>query len=527
LAEQSDRAVNLGTLIAELSAPGFWPGADGPVEVRQTHASVVFLAGESVWKLKKPVNLGFLDYSTPRKRALSCRREVELNRRLAPDVYLGLARLRATDRGGFRLGGRGRVVDTLVRMRRLDDSRSLAALLERGTAGDTEVREVARALGRFHLEAAPASRRLRTPAVFERNLRDNFAQFDGGPAKARIARELRRNSREMLQRLAEVRGEIRMRTAGDRFRDAHGDLRMEHIFFDPDFAAIDCIEFNARYRHQDIALDIAFLAMDIETSGFPDLAISLLDEWRSVTDDRSSERLMRLYVAYRSLVRAKVSHLRSGEREVPPLERDLAAVETLANLRHARRLLGPPSRQPWLIVMCGLTGSGKSWAARIAARVAAARVLNADQTRKGLAGLGAFEHTAGESLYSPEMNVRVYRALLEGAGENLSAGRSVILDGTYQRRPDRAAALALARQAGARVAILFCEAPEAVVRRRLAARVRGPGDPWSDGDEQVYELQVRAFEPLDERERGVAARLDTTHSSVRLAAQIVDRLDEG
>jgi predicted kinase len=412
-------------------------------------------------------------------------------------------------------------------MRRLDDGRSLGALLEQGAAGEKEVREVAQALGRFHLGAAPAARRLRTPAVFERNLRDNFAQFDGGPWKERIARELRRNSTEMLQRLDEVRGEIRMRAAGDRFRDAHGDLRMEHIFFDPQFVAMDCIEFNARYRHQDIALDIAFLAMDIQTSGWPDLAVALLDEWRSVTDDRSSEGLMRLYVAYRALVRAKVSHLRSREREVPPLERDWAAVEALANLRHTRRLLGPASGEPWLVVMCGLTGTGKSWAARIAARVAAAQVLNADQTRKKLAGVGAFVHTAAEALYSAEMNARVYRALLDRAGESLSVGRSVILDATYQRRADRAAVVALARRAGARVAILLCEAPEATVRQRLAARARGPGDPWSDGNEQVYELQVRAFEPLDEVEREIAVRLDTTRSSVRLAAQIADTLGGG
>lgn len=485
-------------LIEALKAPAFY-GAGGPVEVRETHASVVFLVGGDVYKLKKPVNFGFLDYSTLARRRLMCRREVELNRRLAPGVYLGVIPI-TKGPTGFALGGRGQTVDYLVHMRRLDDEESLAALVRSGRATEVDVRRVARRIAAFHAQAArgPSIDRFGRPAAITRNHEENFAQvrpFVGSVISRETFDEIASGARRFL---ANERETLLSRVAAGNIRDGHGDLRAEHVYLEDGIEIIDCIEFNRRFRYADTAADLAFLAMDLDALGAPDLSRALVAEYaRAAGDDVAP--VIRFYLCYRAFTRGKVACLRSSQPGQPQAARDAEVAEARRYFHLALKYARADSR-PVLVLMAGLTGTGKSTLAAALGDVLAAEVVTADEVRKRLAGISAGEHRddpLDSGLYAPEVNVQVYGALLAAAESALLRGRSVILDGTYRRRSDRDAARFLARRIGARFAAVECLAPDEVVRERIEQR-RAEVSSWSDGRWEVYLQQRAAFEPLDE-----------------------------
>jgi aminoglycoside phosphotransferase family enzyme/predicted kinase len=512
--------MDLERLIAALANPACYPGAP-PVEVIQTHASVVFLAGDRAYKLKKPVNFGFLDYSTPARRRLMCQREVRLNRRLAPDVYLGVQPVVERD-GQVAIGGPGQPIDWLVEMRRLPDERCLRHLLRERRVGEEEIRAVARHVAALYVSAAtgPGIARYGSLATIRRNVEENFRQiapFVGTVLSAASYAEIVATGRALLR---ERRAVFEARRAAGRIRDGHGDLRCDHVYLLPAIAVVDCIEFNQRFRYGDQASDLAFLAMDLEAHGRPDLAAALVAEFeRAAADDLSD--VLDVYVAYRACVRGKVAALRATEPEVGDEERDWARVEAARFFALARRV-GRGDRAPRLIVVCGLTGSGKSVLAEAVSRVLGARVFEADATRKRLAGLAPTDprdDALDDGLYTPAMNARVYTALLEGAAGELAAGRSVILDATYRRRADREAAAALARRFGARLVVVECVADEATCLARIARRREDPGR-HSDSRPEVFFAQRAAFEPLDELPDRLT--IDTTLPLAHQVRAVVD-----
>ncbi|MCS6803431.1 MAG: AAA family ATPase [Chloroflexota bacterium] len=490
--------MELERLIAALADPACYPGAP-PVKVMQTHASVVFLAGDRAYKLKKPVNFGFLDYSTLARRRVMCLREVRLNQRLAPDVYLGVRPVVERD-GVIALGGTGQLVDWLVEMRRLPDERCLRHLVVERQVGEEEIRAIARRLAAFY--AAPATARgaarYGSIAAIRGNAEENFRQivpFVGTALSAAAYEEIVATGRALLRERHAI---FEARRAAGKVRDGHGDLRCEHVYLLPEIAVVDCIEFNQRFRFGDQAGDLAFLAMDLEAHGRPDLAGALVAEFeRAAEDDLSG--VLDFFVAYRACVRGKVAALRAAEPEVGDEERSWALVEAARFFALARRV-GRGDRAPRLIMICGLTGVGKSVLAQAVGRILGARVFEADETRKRLAGLEPTAHrddALDDGLYAPAMNARVYAALLEGAAAELAAGRTAILDATYRRRADRAAAVALARKFGARLVVVECVADDATCLARIARRREDPGR-HSDSRAEIYFAQRAAFEPLDE-----------------------------
>lgn len=514
--------MDLEKIIAVLLDPNSYPGNPGSIELRQTHASCVFLTERDAYKLKKPVDLGFLDYSTPRRRALMCRREVVLNQRLAPSVYLGVERLVASP-GGFRVRQRGRALDYLVHMRRLPDQATLAARLAAGTVSRDDLVLLARRLATFHAAAAAAPAPYGSLAVLRRNAEENLEHVAGPgadvlPGAAAIVREYTGRFFRCGRPL------IDSRLAAGRIRDGHGDLRCEHVYFEGDeVLVIDCIEFNRRFRYGDTALDLAFLLMDLEVSGYPDHAATLADEYGAASGDEPGT-LLEFYRSYRAMVRAKVAYLRSLETEFAPAERERARLEAMSYLQFAARFTRA-DRAPLLVLVGGLTGSGKSTVAALAGEVLRAPVYSADETRKRLAGLGPGEHPAdgpAERLYGVEMNARVYATLLARAGAQLALGRPAVLDATFRRAADRAAAWDLAREFGARIIVVECVAPAPVIRARLERRTDTRSDPWSDGTWEVYLAQREGYRPFDEfgpTERLVA---DTTRSRAELARDLLE-----
>ncbi len=495
-------------LLTEALRAGELLGQAGPVEVRETHASLVYLTPFDAYKLKKPVDLGFLDYSTLRRRGRMCRQEVALNRRLAPDVYRGVEKVTRDRSGGFRLNGRGRVVDYLVHMRRLPDEGSLEAAARAGRASIDDLRRVGARIGGFHNEAAPAPARF-GPVTFLLNAAENLAVLQPGGGTtlpAAVVEELARYFHEARQRF---RGTLDARVAAGRIRDGHGDLRAEHVYLEDGIEIIDCVEFSPRYRLSDTALDFAFLVMDLTAGGFLDLIEPLVEAYERETNDRIAD-VMPLYCWYRALVRAKVAGVVERDPGMPEEKRQEAALSVRRYVYHALRF-AREERRPVLLAVGGLPGTGKTTLAGALAAATGATVASADATRKRLGGIGPGVHpqaAIGAGLYTEEMNRRVYDGLNTDADEALRRGRSVVVDATFRRRADRERLRKLARARGARFVMVECVAPEEVVAERLRRREAVP-DAWSDATLDTYRAHRAEFEPANELAPGEHLRVST------------------
>jgi hypothetical protein len=480
--------------VRPFAEPVFYPHHPPAVELIETHISWVFLAGEYVYKVKKPVNLGFLDFRTLARRRHFCREEVRLNQRLAPNAYLDVVTVTRSG-GEYRLGGSGRIVEVAVWMRRLPAERMLDQLVKTGEADHRLLEDIGRTIADFHAIAArsTAIARFGRPEVVRRNVEENLAQTARFPAEV-LPRATRATVRTFLrQTLRRHRRRFAERVREGRICDCHGDLQAQHICCTDPIQVFDCIEFNHRFRYGDTAGEIAFLAMDLDASGRPDLALDFVNAYLDTSGDFGAVPLLDFYRAYRAWVRGKVYGLQAGD----PGRADHAALVSRARgyfdlaAAYAR-----PRATPCLSVMTGLSASGKSTAARGIAHSASAIVVRTDAVRKQLAGVPWHQrHTGGlgEGLYTPAMTERTYATCLKVADELLEAGWSVVLDGVFGRRAEREAARNLASAKGASFRIVWCQAPEAVLRERLRAR-EAVGRDLSDAREDVLDLQLRHYE---------------------------------
>lgn len=479
--------------------------ADRRVQVIQTHISAVFLTAQRACKLKKPLQLwSLLDYGSRERRLHWCREEVRLNRRLAPDLYLGVAFIGPS----LQLGSIESTAEAplpgeepVVVMRRFDAVRTLKARLEAGAAGEAELRAIGTHIARFHRDqplppgqAAPLLRAF--AAVLHSNVRATRA---GVPLlfSASVHRLL---ERQLASALRAVRRPLRRRLEAGRGVDGHGDLRLEHVLLEPDrpIQIFDCVEFNPALRQVDAASDLAFLVMELQAAGHGDLVPALLEGYGPPIE----AAVLALFCAYRAHVRAKVEAATSVEPEVPASQR--AASECSARchlslaLAYARTGLAPPA----LILLRGTSGSGKSHLAGRLAPWLLADWHRSDWIRKRLFGLDPLRRPLGSErdlLYGAEANRRTEAALLEAAGISLAAGRNVLLDATHLRTSSRRRAAALAAELGAPWLILDLRTTQDTVEERLRRRAVRNDDP-SDADLDVQREQVLYTEPLTEEE---------------------------
>jgi len=453
-----------------------------PAAVAETHLSVVLLVGDRALKLPKPVRLAFVDQSTPELRRTACEREVELNRRLAPDVYLGVLAL-VRD---------GRAEDHLIEMRRMPADRRLATIVGDDTRGADEVRAVARRLARFHAAAArsPAIAAAGAPDAVRRLWDDNLAEM-ASFAGTVFDPEVLGMVGDAAHRYLDGRvGLLSRRQDAGCIVDGHGDLLADDIFCLPDGPRIlDCLAFDDRLRHGDVLLDLAFLAMDLEALGRRDLATLLVHAYAEFSGEHHPDSLAHHYIAYRALVRAKVGALRveaEGER---------AAVRARGRLALAQEHLGRGRVR--LVLVGGSPGTGKTTLAAGLGDLTAWSVLDSDETRKDLAGL-AHQASAGadfgEGLYRPEVTETVYARLLDQAARLLATGESVVLDASWTSEARRAAARAVAQAHHADLVELRCVSSPAVVRTRVAARARR-GGVATDADAGIARRLAQAQDP--------------------------------
>jgi hypothetical protein len=482
-----------------LLCPEAYPGESGPISYRETHISRLYFTAHHVYKVKKAVDFGFLNFTSLDRRRFYCHEEVRLNGRFCPDTYLGVAEIRRK-KGRIVVNGPGEIVDYAVRMKRLPEDRMLVQLLRRDDPGlAREVARLARRLAGLHRESEICRKNggtsnLETVRV---NWRENFAQTAPFAGKTLSPRTIELCS-DYASRFLETHGALLLEREAKGFvREGHGDLHAEHICLTDPVCIYDCIEFNRRFRVADLAADLAFLLMDLDFRGRRDLADRLLEEYdHSMGKDRDLPALLPFYKLYRAYVRGKVESFLSEETAAGPAMRQEAAARAKRYFNLALGYLCPPL----LGATCGLMGVGKTTVGKELAESLGAVLLRSDELRKELSGLEATAGRAapfGQGIYSPERTRRTYDLLWERSRQCLAAGKSVIVDASFSQQAERERFRRAAQELGMPFCILLMECDERSAIGRLDRR-QALGMDASDGRRELYAQQAEAFQPLPE-----------------------------
>lgn len=495
-------------LIEALLRPAAYPHPADPVEHIETHISHVLLAGDFAYKLKKPLDLGFLDFSTLERRRHCCEEELRLNRRLAADLYLEVVSISGPIEAP-RIGGTGPVLEYGVRMRRFPQE----SLLDRLVLSPALMDRLAEVVADFHasIPRADMTSRFGTPSMVRAPMLENLEQIRSRTASSSV--------RERVDRLeAWTRGcwqglisAIEQRRRHGHVRECHGDMHRGNIaLIDGEIRIFDAIEFNPGLRWIDTASEIAFLIMDLEECGATSLAQRFLNRYLERCGDYESLELLDFYKVYRALVRAKVLAIRLHQADLEPAEatRDIALFERYLDL--AESYTG--TRVARLVLACGLSGSGKSHLACQLREVMPLIHLRSDIERKRLFGLAetATTRASPESgIYFPLATQWTYARLLRLADRILGYGYDVLVDATFIARKRRAHFWAMARRRRVQATILCLDAPLDILKERISQRL-ACGDDASEADLRVLERQCAEQEPLTAEELGYAVLIDTT-----------------
>ena len=496
------------------------------VEHRQTHVSHLFFAGDYVYKIKKRLDLGFLDFSTLEKRREAAVAELEIDRRLAPDVYLDVAVLHRDDHGQLSFSAPTSVEEVAVVMRRLPDEQRLSLLVETGAAQPQMMKDLGRLVAQFHRDAAtsPEIETYGSLSTIRHNWDENFEQTEPF-----IDRTLSRQTWETC--CAEIERYMRVyshifdeRISSGRIRDCHGDMQTDDIFVDPDTGTahvLDAIEFNRRFRYSDTLSDVAFLSMDLRKRGAPELAEAFLESYYASSSDTPIPSLLLFYECYRAYVRGKVRSFVVDQPEPAAAEKESAASEARGffelALSDALRL------RPRLVLVAGLMGSGKTRQAQGLGELASVRVLSSDVVRKELANLDPEERQEvpfRSGIYSAEWTERTYGALLEEARGKLARGNSAILDASWSKAQQRAAAREVAREREALFFIVECTAPDEILNLRLSSRRRR----ITDGRIELLDDQRAAYETPTDDEADRVIHVDTDGDFRWVSARLFEAL---
>lgn len=488
-----------------------YPEYTSSVHLLQTHVSFLLVTDHFVYKIKKPVNMGFLDFTTMDRRRFYCEEEVRLNRRLCPDIYLGVVEIRKTP-AGISIDGEGTIIDFAVKMKRLPEGRMLDVLLKENKVSEVDMRRIAATIAAFHqtAEHSPDIDRFGTIESIAYNWQENFLQLQEFTGIT-ISRCQLQHIRSRVDSFMEQNGQLFQDRIDRGFiRECDGDIHTENICLTDTVCIFDCIEFNKRFRCCDTAADLAFLLMDLDYTGHSTLAAFLLDEYLSRTDDQELMALIDFYKTYRAVVRGKVESFKLRESEIPPEEKELARQRARLYFNLARGYLLEHSRQPTLFVTCGMMGSGKSSIARALSLELGLNILVSDAVRKEITAAQNGRNEYGQGIYSETWTEATYRELLHRTEDSLMRGKSVIVDATFRRRSDRAAFRAVAEKHGAAFIIIAVTCPEKVIKSRLIERESQP-NPLSDGRWDLFHQQKEAFQPLEDDE-GKTIAIDTSSS---------------
>jgi len=498
-------------LIEQLLRPEAFPHPADDLQHLQTHISHVILAGDYAYKIKKPLDLGFLDFSTQERRRFCCDEELRLNRRLAPDLYLEVVPITGSPEAP-RFGGEGEVLEYAVKMRRFPQS----ALLSQQEPTPDLIDRIARRAAGFHasIPSAGAESEFGTPQAVFFPMQQNFDQIrglvDDSEELGRLDR-LEEWTRDTYERLESL---LARRKLEGHIRECHGDMHLGNIaLVDGEIAIFDGIEFNPGLRWIDTMSEVAFFVMDLEQAGRDRLAWRFLDGYLMVSGDFEGLLLLDFYKVYRALVRAKVTAIRLAQGDLPAEERQDVMAEYSRYSALAERYIRP--RPKALFVTQGVSGSGKShFTAPLLEELPAVRVRS-DVERKRLFGLAADADSRSAlkaGIYTPEASQATYDRLRDVCGVILDAGYNAIADATFLKRAHRAPFCALAEEKGVPCVILAFEADEETLRARVRHRMVEAKDP-SEAGLDVLESQLAEREPVGEDEGARICRIDTTEES--------------
>ncbi|MFH1156353.1 MAG: AAA family ATPase [Pseudomonadota bacterium] len=494
-----------------MAEPEFYPHQVSRIRQKDTHISKVFLTGPYAYKIKKPVDLDFLDFSTLEKRRRCCEREVLLNRRLTEDVYLDVVGI-TRDKGVYAMGGDTKAVEYAVRMRQLADSRMLENLISGDKAIPQDMAALGRTLARFYL-SSPRQDSLGADHVWQ-NLfnacEENFSQTSGC-SRTLFDRDLWETVRDAtLSFLKNRRTCFDQRFREGWIRDCHGDLRCGHVYFtDKGIQIIDCIEFNDRLRRIDIASDLAFLLMDLDFRARPQYGDILLDEYLKLTADTRAFQLLPFYKCYRAVVRCKVNCILLSSQGLDRRQRKEAHLDALGYLDLARQYVLQFSR-PGVWVVCGVPASGKSTVAERLSRALGIKVFRSDEIRKGIFGLSPLDSgiaRMGKKLYSAQATALTYEKMLSLARQKIDAGCSTVLDATFSLEKHRRDLMRLTQDKAIRPIFIECTADDRILKQRLASRESTPS--VSDARIHDFETLKARYEPFKADGRCLHIRIDT------------------
>ncbi len=518
-------------LVDALLCSSAYSDRPGTISLVQTHISNVFLTPEFVYKVKKPVDFGFLDFTTLDKRRFFCLEEVRLNSRLAPDVYLGVVPIfKVGDGDGevFKVGddfidktddfkrtGAAEdsqvIADYAVKMRRIEAGTILDEMIRQGRASQDTLRRVAQAIAAFHKKAKviqPATIRPSSTCdkdqvdTIVHNIMDNFTRieaFVGDGSEATISRrrvtELREFSASFIANNREL---LEARVSGGFIRDCHGDIHVDHVVVADSISIFDCIEFSERLRLCDIVADAGFLSMDLEYLGRGDLAEVFEDEYKKASGDVAPVELWNLYKCYRAVVRGKVASLKSGGADIDEEERRTAIGDAIGHF-HIAELYAKGGFRPVLVIVSGLTATGKSTLVTAIKGAGSMKVISTDAVRRKIFNIAEGEHRRGEfgkDIYTEDSVAKVYEAVFKEAAEWLRLGRSVILDATFSKKKYLQHARAVAENNKALCFVIECVASDESVKARMAKRLTEKNS-LSDATYETYKEMKKSFEPIE------------------------------
>jgi uncharacterized protein len=516
----------LPQMVQALLKPAAYPVPMGEIKLAQTQMSFVFVGGQYVYKIKKPVNLGYLDYTTLEQRLFFCRKELELNRRLCPDTYLEVVSVnRCGDR--YAVNGEGDIVEWAVMMRRLPTDRMMDRLLVGDGVTEEMTARLAVKLADFHCRAETGGEinSFGSLEAITRNTEENFNQTEKYVGRAISKKLYDRIAGYTRSFLASSVPLFQKRMEEGHIRDCHGDLHAAHVCFADGICVFDCIEFNDRFRYGDNASEVAFLAMDIDRQGRADLAASFVNAYVSASGDAGLKELLPFYKCYRAYVRGKVACFKLDDPYVSEAERRKALEDATAyfELAYSYTLPGPV-----LFITVGLVGCGKSTLAGALAGRLGLVVISSDVTRKRLADVPQAEHRFEEfdsGIYSSGFTRWTYDAMFERAGELLSKGVSVVLDASFIKSAERLRAKSLAGEKGARFFVLECRLGDDLTRQRLAERLAKGS--VSDGRWEIFLAQKKTFEPVAEISEANRVIIDSAEPLDKSIGLVVDKVGQG
>jgi aminoglycoside phosphotransferase family enzyme/predicted kinase len=514
-------------LVHAMSRPDFYGHNPDSVQLLQTHISFIFIAGDLVYKVKKAVDFGFLDFTTLEKRKFYCDEELRLNRRLASEIYLEVVPIGEDESGNLSLGAGNTIIDYAVKMKRLPEEKMLNRLISEGKVDDSVMDRVAKRVYEFHREAATGGEIDRIGGIdtIRHNHNENFEQ-----TVQYIGTSIDRDRHQFIQSYAEnflnKNSELfEERVAGHRIRDCHGDLHLQHICIGDEILVFDCIEFNERFRYLDVAAEVAFLSMDLDFNGYHGYASTFVTSYLRYSSDSNIKKLLNFYKCYFAYVRGKVTSFKLDDDAIDKREKK-EAIEMASRYFELASGYAALLEKPTIILMTGLMGTGKSVLAERLASLLGAEILRTDVIRKKLLDIPSVEHhfeEFGEGIYSKEMSERTYGEALKMAESIIKKGGSVIVDASFKKKAKRNNFSSLARKVGADFFIIECTCPEDTIKLRLEQRLLNKEEA-SDGRWEIFQAQKKDFDRIDEALPEVHIIIDTSKAPEKCASEAVSRM---